>query len=339
MEVCLIDHRMPNNAANSRGRTAVDVDKLVDCKDNACKPRGPRGGPGAKFGHWTPLLNERGVCYTLRLNRPMDLESLFLGFNHNALLGLPDEAPEVHVFFHGEKAPVVESGRWMQRGLVLPHPYITMRLGEMVEVEVSAELGTLPSLRRRPCHSERRYSRAFCRQQCARRLQTEHTGCRAPWVPGPAERDCSTLQQVLASVAPNDVTAARVRHGCLCHIGCTREQWTITELERHEFDFALQYNISRLRLRWAEEVGVTTEELTCGFSSLFSDIGGIIGILLLLLFLLPGGAPSRPAVGDRRPTAARQPVAPDGACSRGPRPRRRRRPAAASLWRIWSRVS
>ena len=58
-----------------------------------------------------------------------------------------------------------------------------------------------------------------------------------------------------------------------------------------------------------------------------------------LLFLLPGGAPSRPAVGDRRPTAARQPVAPDGACSRGPRPRRRRRPAAASVWRIWSRVS
>ena len=258
---------------------ALELDQLVIGMLGACNSSGARGGPLplTHYGHWTPLLTMRGVCYTLRLNRPMDLESYYLAFNHNALHGRPHEAPEVHVFFHGEKAPVVGSGGWMQPGLTLPQPFVTLRPGELVEVEASADLETSLSLRRRPCHSERRYSLALCRQQCIWRLQAK--GCRPPWVPGPAEQSCRK-DKVFRSVYPRPISASRIRRQCHCSISCSREQWTVTELRRNKRNiYTLRHNVSRLFIRWPEQVSVTTEQLTYGSSSLLSDIGGIIGIL------------------------------------------------------------
>ena len=275
--------RFPDNATMDQlwMAAAVDLDQLVKCIYGvACNSTGAHRGPLplTHYGHWKPLLSQRGVCYTLRVNRPMDLESYYLGFFHNALHGLPHEEPVVRVFFHGEKAPVVGSGGWMQPGLTLPQPYVTLRPGDLVGIEASADLETSLSLRRRPCHSERRYSLALCRQQCIWRLQTK--GCRPPWIPGPAEQSCRTPYELFSAMVSPAVSAARVRRQCHCDISCTREQWTITELKRQERNsYALQHNASHLQIRWAERVRVTTEQLTYGSSSLLSDIGGIIGIL------------------------------------------------------------
>ena len=256
---------------------AVDLNRLVTCMEGACDSSGARGGPGRSLGHWTPFLNQGGVCYTLRLNLPMDLESHYLEFSFDALHNLPYEATKVYVYFHGEKAPVVKPHWWVQPGLIIPHPYVTLRPSEIVHVEASAELETVNSLRRRPCDSERRYSLAFCRQQCFWRLHAEDAGCRPPWIPGPAERSCRTLDDLFRSVIRPKLSASNVSHHCQCNIGCTSEQWTVKELHRADLDY--RFRFSRLRLRWAERVHVTTEQLTYGVSSLLSDIGGIIGIL------------------------------------------------------------
>ncbi|KAF0301659.1 hypothetical protein FJT64_026094 [Amphibalanus amphitrite] len=238
---------------------AVDLNELVrGCLGGECDSQHPRGGPGVVRGHWTPVLNEMGVCYTLRLNRLMDIEGSYfkLHFYHSHLHTLVGESGAVHVFLHGEEPPVVEAGDWLRPGLVLPHPHVTIHPGERLDVEARGEL-----------------------EQCIRHLQAGRLGCRAPWMPGPAEQGCRSRNEVLAFIVPPEVTPGQVRRHCHCDPGCTRERWTLTELERKVVEGGRLYNVSFLTVRWAEWVRVTREQLTYGTSSLLSDIGGIVGIL------------------------------------------------------------
>ena len=258
---------------------AVNLNDLVShCGTDGmhCAPRGPRGGPGIQKGHWTLQPNQRGVCYTLRLDAPMDMEEPFiLNFRHNAMHPLSYESSKVDVFLHGDQTPVVEGGRWLHYRILIPHPHITLRPGDFVRAEAKGELEVALSLRRRPCESERRYSYAYCRQQCERRLHAKGFGCRSPWMPGPAEDSCTSKDPV--GLHSFQVSIKKIHEQCLCKIGCTREKWIMTQTE--QFSDFVPKNSSSLQMRWAERVSVNTEQLTYGSSSLLSDIGGFIGIL------------------------------------------------------------
>ena len=272
---------LPDNATMDQlwMAAAVDLNRLVTCRYGACDSSGARGGPGSSLGHWTPLLHRLGVCYTLRLNRPMDPTDIMndLFFDFNVLHGVHSKNPKVYVYFHGEKAPVIKLDKQEESDVIIPHPYVTVGPEEKITVRVSAELEMLTSLRRRPCNSERRHSLDFCRQQCLWRMQA--TRCRPPWIPGPAEQSCRTTYEMMSTVSPLTIHDHQVLERCDCNIGCTSEQWTIKERERSITRNIVMPNVSRLQIRWAEQVSITTEQLTYGVSSLLSDIGGIIGIL------------------------------------------------------------